>query len=139
MIEGFTRGGSGENSAPESSPGSNPARGLEGVSDLEQEPGGQIVDRYGSNRALFNPNPSAPGYRAIRTNRYLFVAYANGQEDLYDMRRDPHQLANAASSPRYSKVRIWLLALLNGYADCAGEECRATTGREPLPLSPARR
>lgn len=139
MIEGFTRGGRGENSTPESSPSTNPALGLQGVSDLEQEPGGKTVDRYGSNRTLFNPNLSAPGYRAIRTNRYLFVAYANGQEELYDMRRDPQQLENAASAPRYSKVRTWLLALLNRYADCAGEECRATTGREPRPVSAAKR
>ena len=32
-------------------------------------------------------------YRAVRTPRWLYVRYRGGSRELYDLRRDPHQLA----------------------------------------------
>lgn len=132
LIEGFTDG----DGPSESSLGRNPAAGLRGVSDLEQEPGGLQTDRYSGKENSPRKIWKVPAYRAIRTNRYLFVAYANGQEELYDMRIDPHQLENVTKNPRYDRVRTWLLAELSNYADCAGAGCRAETDREPTPLPP---
>ena len=43
-----------------------------------------------------------PPFRAVRTRRYLYVAYDNGWRELYDMRRDPWQLENVADTPRYA-------------------------------------
>jgi arylsulfatase A-like enzyme len=43
-----------------------------------------------------------PPFRAVRTRRYLYVAYDNGWRELYDMRRDHWQLENVADTPRYA-------------------------------------
>ena len=50
---------------------------------------------YRSQRGL----PDAPTYCAVRTRDRLFVHYATGEEELYDLGRDPWQLDNLASQP----------------------------------------
>ena len=47
----------------------------------------------------------APAYRAIRTDRYLYVLYGNGQSELYDMKRDPAQQNSLHKDRRYRPVR----------------------------------
>lgn len=49
-----------------------------------------------------------PPFRALRTRRFLYVAYDNGWRELYDMRRDPWQLANVAGTPRYAATERYL-------------------------------
>lgn len=41
-----------------------------------------------------------PTYCGVRTRRYTFVRYGTGEEELYDLVRDPHQLRNVARSRR---------------------------------------
>jgi N-acetylglucosamine-6-sulfatase len=50
---------------------------------------------YRSDRGL----PDPPTYCAVRTRDRLFVHYATGEEELYDLARDPWELENLASSP----------------------------------------
>ena len=38
--------------------------------------------------------PQVPAYVALRTTRYLYVEYRNGERELYDIRADPFQLRN---------------------------------------------
>jgi arylsulfatase A-like enzyme len=40
-----------------------------------------------------------PGYCGVRTDRYLFVHYGEGVEELYNERRDPYELHNIAALP----------------------------------------
>ena len=98
--------------------------GRKGVSDLDQEPMANKTAANGS---------SAPAYRAIRTDRYLYVLYANGQKELYDMRRDPKQLRSVHRDDRYRKVRRWLSRHLFSFASCAGASCRVDVGSDPKP------
>ena len=49
-----------------------------------------------------------PPFRAVRTRRFLYVAYDNGWRELYDMRRDPWQLDNVADTPRYASTQAYL-------------------------------
>jgi arylsulfatase A-like enzyme len=46
-----------------------------------------------------------PTYCGIHTTRYVFVEYGSGEEELYDLRRDPLELRNMADSDRYRDER----------------------------------
>jgi arylsulfatase A-like enzyme len=98
--------------------------GKRGVSDLDQEPTAGVAAANGSR---------APAYRAIRTDRYLYVLYANGQRELYDMRRDPKQMRSAHRDGRYRKVRRFLSKALFSFATCGGASCRFEIGPAPKP------
>ncbi len=76
----------------------------------------------------------APAYRAIRTERYLYVIYATGDSELYDMHSDPGQLHSLARSKRYAPVRAWLFQHLFELVRCNGPACRAEIGEPPPPL-----
>ncbi|MEZ6146731.1 MAG: sulfatase-like hydrolase/transferase [Planctomycetaceae bacterium] len=47
------------------------------------------------------------GFRnhAIRTNRWRFIRYADGSEELYDHSSDPYEWTNLANDPKTSAVR----------------------------------
>ncbi len=55
----------------------------------------------------------ASTYSAIRSDRYLYVAYLNGWRELYDLQVDPYELVNRAVDPAYAGVRTGLSALLS--------------------------
>ncbi len=99
--------------------------GKRGVRNLEQEP----------NAIKSATTEGAPAYRSIRTDRYEYTVYANGQTELYDMWRDPAQLRSLARDPRYRYVRKWLYNALIPLSSCAGGSCRVELGPDPLPLA----
>jgi arylsulfatase A-like enzyme len=49
---------------------------------------------------------------SVRSERWRYIRYADGSEELYDHRRDPNEWTNLARDPRYAKVvaesRRWL-------------------------------
>ena len=45
---------------------------------------------------------------AVRSKDFRYIRYANGEEELYDHRRDPHEWANLASNPEYASVKSQL-------------------------------
>ncbi|MCZ3386450.1 MAG: sulfatase [Actinomycetia bacterium] len=61
-----------------------------------------------------------PAYCGWRTARYLYVSYANGEEELYDYRQDPYELINQAEQPDYTDIQ-------------AGMRRQAVTGCTPTP------
>jgi N-acetylglucosamine-6-sulfatase len=98
--------------------------GRRGVKNLDQE--------RMATKSVANGN-FAPAYRAVRTDRYLYVLYANKQSELYDMRRDPAQLRNVAGDRRYRPVRRWLFRHMVGLTTCSGPSCRIEVGPDPRP------
>jgi arylsulfatase A-like enzyme len=52
----------------------------------------------------------APSYCGVRTRDYLYVHYATGAVELYNERRDPYELHNAAGDPALAAVQRRLLA-----------------------------
>jgi arylsulfatase A-like enzyme len=129
LLEGDTGPGrAGAESAQTSSARAREARvgvlGKRGVKNLDQEP-----------NAIASANSDvAPAYRSIRTDRYEYTVYANGQTELYDMKRDPDQLDSLATDPRYRFVRQWLYTQLIPLSTCAGVTCRVELGPDPAPL-----
>jgi N-acetylglucosamine-6-sulfatase len=122
-------GGTGAESARASAARARAARvhvaGRRGVDNLDQE-----ADAI---KSANNVN-TAPAYRSIRTDRYEYTIYANGQTELYDMKRDPAQLRSLATDPRYRFVRKFLFDHLAALSTCARASCRADIGPDPLPL-----
>jgi hypothetical protein len=51
--------------------------------------------------------------KSIRTTRYKYVWYANGEEELYDLAVDPGETMNLADHPIYAdkklSLKLWLL------------------------------
>jgi arylsulfatase A-like enzyme len=71
-----------------------------------------------------------PNYNAVRTSRYLYVEYATGEKELYDLKADPYELTNIYASASPTLLRN-LKTRLNALKGCAGAECkRAEDGRK---------
>ena len=97
-----------------------------------------LVEHHG--RVLDAGNPdlpergsgNPPSYEAIRTERSLYVEYATGEREYYDLRRDPFELDNIASRLPSRYLRR-LHRVLNGIERCHGaRECsRAEHARVP--------
>jgi arylsulfatase A-like enzyme len=71
-----------------------------------------------------------PWLKALRTNNYLYVDYKTGEHELYDLRKDPHELNNmyATAPPELTRR---LEAQLDALRQCSAEECRAAEGDQP--------
>jgi N-acetylglucosamine-6-sulfatase len=70
-------------------------------------------------------------YRAVRTAGWLYVRYRGGDTELYDLRRDPHELRSLHADPRYRKTRRVLARELRRLAHCSGDACRRPVRRIP--------
>jgi arylsulfatase A-like enzyme len=46
-----------------------------------------------------------PGNHAVRTEQWRYIRYVNGDEELYDMRADPHELKNLAGATRLAATK----------------------------------
>jgi arylsulfatase A-like enzyme len=130
LLEGDTGpGGTGAESARASAARARATRvhvaDRRGVSNLEQEPDAIKSRAFTTDRA--------PAFRSIRTDRYEYTVYANGQTELYDMKRDPAQLNSLAKNPRYKFVRKFLFDHLAVLSTCAAAACRVDIGPDPLP------
>ncbi len=67
-----------------------------------------------------------PSFDGLRSTEYLYVEYATGEKELYDVRQDPHEMHNLArtSSPELIAELSKRLADLKR---CAGASCRRET------------
>ena len=63
-------------------------------------------------------------FRGVRTDRYMYARYGDGEQELYDLRSDPFELRNVAADPAYTGARMSLRRLLGVLASCAGTTCR---------------
>jgi N-acetylglucosamine-6-sulfatase len=68
--------------------------------------------------------PGDGNFSAIRTPRYLYAEHWNGERELYDLARDPHELQSRHDDPAYVAIQADLAARLARLRTCAGETCR---------------
>jgi arylsulfatase A-like enzyme len=71
-------------------------------------------------------NGGAPPYVGLRTERYSYVEYGNGERELYDLQLDPSQLENLAGDFAYAATVQALEALAVELGACGGEACTTT-------------
>ena len=50
---------------------------------------------------------------SVRGKRYRYIKYANGNEELYDHKKDPHEWHNLSSSTEHNTVKQKLSSILN--------------------------
>jgi N-acetylglucosamine-6-sulfatase len=65
----------------------------------------------------------APVYSGLRTERWKYVEYTDGERELYDLRHDPEELVNIAGQPQVRAVQAGLARRLAVARDCRGRTC----------------
>ena len=62
-------------------------------------------------------------FGAVRTETHKYVAYGNGEEELYDLTNDPYELESIHETAAPALAED-LKARLQALRDCSGDECR---------------
>jgi N-acetylglucosamine-6-sulfatase len=84
---------------------------------------------YSSGRSiLLQAGPQAGAterwYTAIRTRHRVYVEYATGETELYDLRVDPYEVDSEHADPKQGRLVERLGQRLAALRDCAGGTCR---------------
>ncbi len=62
-------------------------------------------------------------YYGVRTERYKYIRWSFGDEELYDLARDPYELENLAADPGAQELKARLAARAAALRACAGSGC----------------
>ncbi len=95
------------------------------IAEPRFEPGRAIVLENWCQRSESCFDATTPRYRAVRTQRYVYAEYPNGENELYDLATDPFQLTSRHQDSAYAERRRALADLLGELSACAGGGCRA--------------
>ena len=79
------------------------------------------VDRDGEAATRLKGGPGT--YAAVRTPRYLWVQWGNGDRELYDLARDPLEHRSVHRDPAYAGVRAALTGEVRRLRGCSGARC----------------
>ena len=71
-------------------------------------------------------------YEGIRLGPYKYIAWPDGEKELYDINRDPNELNNIAKIPNFFPIRNFLHEELRRLEDCVGRECQQPAPKLPL-------
>ena len=52
-----------------------------------------------------------PGNHGVRTERWRYIVYADGSEELYDMKNDPNEWTNLAANPTHAHIKQELASM----------------------------
>jgi arylsulfatase A-like enzyme len=65
-----------------------------------------------------------PEFVGLRTSRYKYVEWLDGEREFYDLARDPYELDNRANDPAVAGVVSQLAQRLGQLRGCSGSSCR---------------
>ena len=71
-------------------------------------------------------------YEGIRLGPYKYIAWPDGEKELYDINRDPNELNNIVRVPNFFPVRNAMHRELRRLEDCVGRTCRQAATEVPL-------
>lgn len=89
----------------------------------------------GGSRRGATASISAPvkDYLGVIAGRYKYVEYDTGDRELYDLKRDPDELINRISAPRYARVQKAMVTQLVRLRTCKGASCKIEVQAMPKP------
>jgi N-acetylglucosamine-6-sulfatase len=100
-----------------------------------------LIEHHGGRLSVLDPDYQQPAsgnpttYEAMRTHQFLYVEYADGEREFYDLRTDPFELHNLAGQLTHGQL-AQLHAELARLRRChGGVECWAAMHVHP-PLAP---
>jgi N-acetylglucosamine-6-sulfatase len=121
------------------------------TSDVDQQGGAETPPAYEPPAGGDAQTSSAKGgatasilappkdYEGIRLGPYKYIAWPDGEKELYDISKDPNELNNLVKIPNYYPIRNYLHTLLTGgveeeggLEDCVGRTCREEALKIPL-------
>jgi arylsulfatase A-like enzyme len=82
-----------------------------------------------SDHTIFGRLVRIPDYAGVRTQRYLYVEYINGDRELYDVSTDPDEMHNLAGTE--PELEAELANLVSALRMCRGTSCRALERYDP--------
>jgi arylsulfatase A-like enzyme len=106
--------------APGDQSGSPSSKGSESVPGLHRP--------KGASASILAPPKD---YEGIRLGPYKYIAWPDGEKELYDINRDPNELNNIAKIPNFFPIRNFLHEELRRLEDCVGRECSQPTPKLP--------
>ena len=95
--------------------------------ELVGDPGVQ----WGRELLIEGGNHAGLTFSALRNYRWKYVEHATGELELYDLERDPEELASLHAEPDLAPLRSALSARLSALRSCAGRGCRAQPAAAP--------
>ncbi len=99
---------------------------------LQQRAAGQSAARPGGGASASLLAPPKD-YEGIRLGPYKYIAWPDGEKELYDLETDPYELNNLVRIPDYFPVRNFLhRELTERLEDCVGRGCREEASEIPL-------
>ncbi len=105
--------------------------GGDGSTDPKEPEAG--VSSIGGGKAHASLLAPPLNYEGIRLGPYKYIAWPDGEKELYDINKDPNELNNIVKEPNFYPIRNFLHRQLRRFENCVGRECRETT--PPLPLT----
>ncbi len=66
-------------------------------------------------------------FNGVRTDRYMYARFENGEEELYDLQTDPYELESRHADPAYNSVKLALRDMTQRLLACSGAECTAAS------------
>jgi N-acetylglucosamine-6-sulfatase len=71
-------------------------------------------------------------YEGIRLGPYKYIAWPDGEKELYNLEKDPYELNNIVRIPNYFPIRNYLHRELRDLENCVGRGCREEASEIPL-------